>query len=184
MDVRRVQLLGVVWAAVFYCWFRDDPAEHPATNEAERRLITADAAATDAAQRASQIPWRIVLSSSNIWLLGTLQSCSSCLSYMFMGWYPTYLNRGGASTAEPAGWRRWCWPARRWAAWAAASSTTSWAGSRSYHPARFRIYGFVGTASSAVALVVSAMRRRRGPPACGRRWRYAPPSRSRPRSGP
>ena len=34
-------LAGVGWAVAFYTWFRDDPAEHPATNEAERRLIAA-----------------------------------------------------------------------------------------------------------------------------------------------
>src|SRR5262249_3030960 len=32
-------VLGVIWAAAFYAWFRDDPAEHPSVNEAERRLI-------------------------------------------------------------------------------------------------------------------------------------------------
>ena len=32
-------LIGVGWAIAFYLWFRDDPAEHPAVNEAERRLI-------------------------------------------------------------------------------------------------------------------------------------------------
>ena len=32
-------LLGVSWAFAFYTWFRDDPAEHMATNEAERALI-------------------------------------------------------------------------------------------------------------------------------------------------
>ncbi len=34
-------LLGVGWALAFYLWFRDDPAEHAETNDAERRLITA-----------------------------------------------------------------------------------------------------------------------------------------------
>ena len=34
-------LVGVGWAAAFYLWFRDDPADHPQTNDAERRLIAA-----------------------------------------------------------------------------------------------------------------------------------------------
>src|SRR6266849_2169154 len=37
-------LLGIVWALGFYRWFRDNPTEHPAVNEAERRLITSGAA--------------------------------------------------------------------------------------------------------------------------------------------
>ena len=32
-------MCGVVWSIAFYVWFRDNPAEHPGTNEAERRLI-------------------------------------------------------------------------------------------------------------------------------------------------
>ena len=28
--------LGIVWGALFYSWFQDDPAQHPAVNEAER----------------------------------------------------------------------------------------------------------------------------------------------------
>ena len=34
-------LVGMAWAIAFYSWFRDDPAEHPATNHAERQLILA-----------------------------------------------------------------------------------------------------------------------------------------------
>ena len=29
-------LVGLAWAVAFYFWFRDDPAEHPGTNQAER----------------------------------------------------------------------------------------------------------------------------------------------------
>ena len=32
-------IIGLVWAAAFYLWFRDNPADHPATNQAERQLI-------------------------------------------------------------------------------------------------------------------------------------------------
>ena len=34
--------VGVAWAFAFYVWFRDDPAEHPGTNAAERELIGTD----------------------------------------------------------------------------------------------------------------------------------------------
>ena len=34
-------LIGVGWALAFYVWFRDDPAEHPQANDAERGLIAA-----------------------------------------------------------------------------------------------------------------------------------------------
>ena len=48
-------LLGVVWAAVWYHWFRNDPTEHPAVNPAElAKIVTgreAPAAATTKAGR-------------------------------------------------------------------------------------------------------------------------------------
>src|SRR5262249_24930980 len=31
--------VGVVWAAAFYYWFRDDPAEHSGVNEGELQLL-------------------------------------------------------------------------------------------------------------------------------------------------
>ena len=32
-------IIGLGWAAAFYLWFRDNPADHPATNQAKRQLI-------------------------------------------------------------------------------------------------------------------------------------------------
>ena len=32
-------LLGIVWGAFFYFWYRDDPEDHPKVNAAELRLI-------------------------------------------------------------------------------------------------------------------------------------------------
>src|SRR5205823_167758 len=43
-------LLGVVWAVVFYAWFRDTPAHSPACNEAERNLILFGAAESPVTQ--------------------------------------------------------------------------------------------------------------------------------------
>src|SRR5262249_22107266 len=40
--------LGLVWAAPFARWFRDEPAEHPSVNAAELRYITGDATAAPA----------------------------------------------------------------------------------------------------------------------------------------
>jgi MFS family permease len=36
-------VLGVVWCAVFWWWFRDHPEQHPAVNQAELELIHAEA---------------------------------------------------------------------------------------------------------------------------------------------
>ena len=53
--------LGVVWAAAWYVWFRNTPAEHPGVSETERQLIAAGRPAADpVAQRAPRVGmlWR------------------------------------------------------------------------------------------------------------------------------
>jgi len=89
--------LGVVWAFFFARWFRDDPATHPAVNDAERRYIRGDRPpypASGAGPGHEAIPWRRVLGNPNIWLLGVINACSSFYSYMLFLWFPTYLKEG------------------------------------------------------------------------------------------
>jgi MFS family permease len=83
--------MGPVWAVAFYRWFRDDPAEHPAVNEAELHLIKAVPEAP--ADAHPPIPWRLVLSSANVWLLGSVMACGSFTTYLYFTWYSTYLKK-------------------------------------------------------------------------------------------
>ena len=39
--------VGVLWTALWYVWFRNDPAEHKSVNEAELKLIGAEEEKTD-----------------------------------------------------------------------------------------------------------------------------------------
>jgi MFS family permease len=97
-------LLGVLWAWAFYAWFRDDPAEHPGLNDAERRLIAAGAAAAPGAEHHPPVPWRRVLTSANVWLLGGVITCSAFASYMYFFWYPMYLEKGRGVDPILSGW--------------------------------------------------------------------------------
>src|SRR6185295_5605883 len=56
--------LGVVWAVVFYRWFRDEPGDHPSVNAAERALL----AGNPPVARHGQVPWRRFLGSRTTWL--------------------------------------------------------------------------------------------------------------------
>ncbi len=85
-------LPGILWAAVFYWWFRDDPQLHPAVNAAERRLIATGTAAHHGTAH-PPIPWKIVLSSPQIWLMGAVLMCTAFNSYFYFTWYPTYLKQ-------------------------------------------------------------------------------------------
>lgn len=96
--------LGVVWSALFYAWFRDDPAKHPAVNDAERALIGGQRDLTRGAEHHPPIPWRLVLNSGNVWLLGAIQTLCAFVAYMFMTWYPTYLQEARGVDSSEASW--------------------------------------------------------------------------------
>ncbi len=119
---------GVVWAIAFYVWFRDNPAEHPATNEAERRLIGEGRKLVGDPVRAhGPIPWKQVVNSPDIWLLSVLIGLSSGMYELFSAWYPKYLqSAAGPTRACRASSPAWCWapgPAPRSSE---AGSPTGW----------------------------------------------------------
>jgi MFS family permease len=109
-------LTGVVWALIFYIWFRDDPAEHPATNEAERRLIAAGRTsrrtagaeleelppdvARDKGEVHGPIPWDRVIPCANVWLLGAVMITMSAMYEVLSSWYPTYLQDARAASQD------------------------------------------------------------------------------------
>jgi len=95
--------LGIVWAAAFYYWFRDDPAEHPEVNDAERELIGKHPESTLAAGHSS-IPWKIVLRSPNVWLMGGIITVGASLFYVLFQWYATYLKQGRGVPEQTSGW--------------------------------------------------------------------------------
>ena len=82
-------LVGIVWAAGFAWWFRDEPAEHPGVNAAEAEIIRRGT--TSVGSHADPIDWPAVLSNSGMWLLALGIACTSFNSYLYMSWFPTYL---------------------------------------------------------------------------------------------
>jgi ACS family glucarate transporter-like MFS transporter len=109
-------LIGVGWALAFYLWFRDDPAEHPQANDAERRLIAAGrmpGAFSDADQAAARedqklavhgpIPWGRVIPCANIWLLSAVMMTMSAMSELLNSWYPTYLQEARGASQDMSG---------------------------------------------------------------------------------
>jgi MFS family permease len=95
-------LPGFVWAVAFHRWFRDNPAAHPAVNEAERGLIGTTAGPHEVHH--PPIPWRLVLTSANVWLLGGVIACSAFNTYLYFSWYPTYLQKARGVEEIRSGW--------------------------------------------------------------------------------
>lgn len=83
--------IGVVWAVLFYRWYRNDPLDNPHLNGAERDLLR------DSSKLATghgDVPWGKLARSRQAWLLCLQYFCLSYGWYFYITWLPTYLREG------------------------------------------------------------------------------------------
>jgi MFS family permease len=80
--------IGIIWAVLFFRWFRDNPAQHKSVNAAELALLEG---AERMASGHGNVPWRRFLTSRTVLLLWTQYFCISYPWYFFITWLPTYL---------------------------------------------------------------------------------------------
>lgn len=80
--------IGVIWAVIFFVWFKDDPHEHPGVNAAERELI--GGAGRHAAGHGN-VPWAKLVSSRSVLLLWLQYFLLSFPWYFYITWMPSYL---------------------------------------------------------------------------------------------
>jgi len=83
-------ILGVLWAAAWYWYYRDTPAEHPHVNGAERSLIERSVGVRRASAR--KVPWRAILLSPSVWTLSLMYFCYGYSIDIYLDWFPKYLN--------------------------------------------------------------------------------------------
>lgn len=93
-------LLGVVWAAVWFWWFRDEPAEHPAVNEAELAWIENDRR-IDAGHGGAGI-WRKLFTHPNMLPLCVMYFPNSFTFYFCITWWSESLKDRGLTGYEKA----------------------------------------------------------------------------------
>jgi ACS family glucarate transporter-like MFS transporter len=94
-------VLGLVWCVVFLFWFRDDPAQHHAVNDAEKDLLQASRVLTT--HQAEQRHWISLLLTREVSTLVLQYFCFSYVWYFYITWLPTYLREGrGQSPARAA----------------------------------------------------------------------------------
>jgi ACS family glucarate transporter-like MFS transporter len=84
-------LLGLVWVALFYRWFRDDPAEHPRVNRAELDLIQSGRAPVTRSHTTPPGLWRALFTSPSLWALALLYLFGSFGWSFFVSWMPRFL---------------------------------------------------------------------------------------------
>jgi MFS transporter, ACS family, glucarate transporter len=82
-------LIGLAWAALWYWFYRDSPAEHRGVDSAERALIDSALGTSRAARGA--VMWSRLLQAPQLWLLSTAYFCYGYSLGIFLTWFPKYL---------------------------------------------------------------------------------------------
>lgn len=80
--------LGVVWAIIFWFWFRDNPRDHKGVNAAERELLKEN---EQNVSGHGNVPWLKLVTRPTMWLLWAQYFCLSYGWYFYVTWLPTYL---------------------------------------------------------------------------------------------
>jgi MFS family permease len=91
--------IGLVWAIVWYWWYRDEPAELPGITDEELREI----GARTAGPHGSEIPWLLLLRSGQLWLIIGMYSCYAWGSWFYFSWLHTYLVKGRGFSEKEMG---------------------------------------------------------------------------------
>jgi MFS transporter, ACS family, glucarate transporter len=86
-------VVGVLWAAVWYTWFRDSPAEKPGVSQAELSETAANSPAP-----AHGFPWRIALRSESVLAMMGTAFCYVYAYTFFQTWFHTFLVKGRGFT--------------------------------------------------------------------------------------
>ncbi len=89
-------MVGVVWAVVWYWWYRDYPAEKAGVTPEEIAHI--GPASTRAHHHG--LPWAQVVRSANFWAILAMYHAYCWGSYFYVSWMPTYLRLGRGFTAD------------------------------------------------------------------------------------
>jgi len=90
-------VLGVMWAATWFLYYRDTPEEHRGVNDAERALIGIRK------RSSAKVPWREILRHGNLWILALMYFCYNFNLNVYNDWFPTYLHDARGMTLTKMG---------------------------------------------------------------------------------
>ena len=82
-------LLGVIWATVWYRWYRNTPQEMPQVSRTEIEEI-----GYTSLHATHGLPWRMALRSKNLWAILVVGLTHGYGGYFFLSWLHTYMVKG------------------------------------------------------------------------------------------
>ncbi|MEY4386642.1 MAG: hypothetical protein RLY20_1925, partial [Verrucomicrobiota bacterium] len=92
-------MVGLVWAAVWFWWFRDEPHQHRSVNAAEIKLIGSNPTTGH-----PPVPWRHLLNNRALLLLCGMYFSVIYGWYFFLTWMPKYLLKAREFDLKATGW--------------------------------------------------------------------------------
>ncbi|HEY2015319.1 MAG TPA: MFS transporter [Bryobacteraceae bacterium] len=93
--------VGVVWAVLFYLWYRDNPLDNPKLNGAERELLKHS---SEMASGHGDVPWTRMAGSLQVWMLCGQYFCLNYGWYFYVTWLPSYLREARHLTIGNSAW--------------------------------------------------------------------------------
>lgn len=97
-------LVGIVWAVVWFWYYRDTPSEHSGVNEAEKTLISNALGESGSAGKARKaVPWGQLFRARQLWLLSAMYACYAYILAIFLTWFPNYLIQARGFTLAEMG---------------------------------------------------------------------------------
>jgi MFS family permease len=91
--------VGLIWAAAWFWWFRDDPSVHHSVNAAELALIGHEPETPH-----PPVPWRALIKSRGVLALGAMYFSAIYGWYFYITWLPSYLLRARGFDLATMGW--------------------------------------------------------------------------------
>lgn len=86
-----LMLVGFAWAAFWYLWFRDDPAQKSGLSRAELDHILAHRQPALPGDAPGALPARALFGSRNLWLAMGQYFCSNFTFFFCLTWLPPYV---------------------------------------------------------------------------------------------
>ncbi|MDB5702187.1 MAG: transporter permease [Sphingomonadales bacterium] len=84
-------VVGLIWAAFWFYYYRDSPREHSGANEAERTMIAEALGPQASSGDRMPVPWRQLLANPQLWLISAMYFCYAYSINIFLTWFPKYL---------------------------------------------------------------------------------------------
>lgn len=94
--------LGVVWAAYWWFWFKDEPRDMANISPEEVHLIETERSIKKPSHKL--LPWKTVFSNRSVWGLMLMYHCLLYGAYFYMSWMPKYLEKGRHIPKADLGW--------------------------------------------------------------------------------